>query len=114
MRLILLLCLILSGCAPMPGPELWPGLTEPTPIEQVDVTITIGLVETVAECNSRMAWHQVALGCLLNFCIPMGCSTAHWDDTGKIYKCEIWAVADWDWIIDHELKHCEGYRDKLY
>lgn len=112
--LLLVLALILCSCAPMPGSVLFEGLTEPTPIEEVRIHKTVGWVETSVECSKRIKPHLVFLNCLLNFCVVMGCAEVYWDDTGKVTDCYVWAAADWDWIVDHELKHCEGYKDKLY
>ena len=116
MKLILLLCLILSGCAPMPGGELFPEISQPADLEDIHITKTIGVQITTEKCgqalfdyNPKVFWANV----LLNFGIPLGCAIVHHVD-GVPVMCEVYAVADWDWIINHELRHCQGFKDSLY
>lgn len=113
MKYLLPFIFILSACAPMPQGKLLDGLERPTPIEEVDVTISIGFWETNKECNRRMSKGLIILNCLLNFCIVPGCATITYDNE-RVKKCEIRAIANWNWIIKHELAHCEGYDDIFY
>ncbi len=53
----LLILLFLTSCAPLPGNKLYPGLTEPTPLEEVDLTIVVGFEEASQFCNKKMSEH---------------------------------------------------------
>jgi len=112
-----LLLLGLTACAPMPGNTLFPGLDHPTPIEEVAVTIHIDALKTSIYCNKAM-WESgkeglVIANIALNFGMIPACSTMRWTD-GKITTCDIYASFDWQWMIDHEMRHCMGYADVLY
>jgi len=111
---ILLAILLVSSCAPMPGNDLLTGLSQPTSLETVRITKTVGLWETTSFCNRGMEPHVVALNCLLNACVVMGCADVKWNEEGHIESCDIYVAYDWDWIVDHEMRHCMGYADVFY
>ena len=99
----------------MPGNDLYPGLTEAVPLEEVDVTITVGFEEASQTCNRLMAelgkpW-MVVFNCLFNYCISFGCSVFHHNE-GKVESCEVYVA--WEFLLDHELRHCQGYKDVWY
>jgi hypothetical protein len=98
----------------MPGPGMLQGAKGPTPLEEVKVHIVKDFWETQKYCTANLPPHQVALNCLLNACVVMGCVNVQLDLTGKVERCFIFVSADWDYLIDRELKHCEGYDDTLY
>ena len=98
----------------MPGSTLFDGLDHPTPIEAITVTKTVGLWETTSFCNSGMEAHVVALNCMFNACVVMGCADVRWDGNGDIQTCDVYVAYDWDWLVDHEMRHCSGYADVLY
>ena len=112
---ILILSLLLSSCAPLPGTQLYPELTEAVELEDIDLTVTIGFEETSQFCNKKMTelgyeW-MVAFNCLFNFCASLGCAVYEYDD-GKINKCDVYVA--WEFLLDHELRHCQGYKDVWY
>ncbi len=100
----------------MPGTELYPGLTEPTPLSEVDLTITIDAQATTTFCNQKMWEHEMywelAVIALGNFGIQFGCAEYHIED-GKVKKCDVYVAWEW-YLLDHELRHCMGYADKWY
>lgn len=102
----------------MPGPHLFPGLQSPTPLDDVSINIVYGPLETSRACNRKLIdegkWGIVALNCLLNGCFVAGCASVTWFPDGKVYRCDVYAAWDADFIVEHELKHCEGYADALY
>ena len=110
--------MLLAACAPAPGPHLFPGLDHPTDLDRVSINVVTGPLITTQRCNQLLAdgghYGLIALNCLLNGCFVMGCANVHWFPGGEIYRCDIYAAFDADWIISHELEHCKGYADKLY
>ena len=32
----------------------------------------------------------------------------------KVKACEVWIPKGIDWMLEHELRHCEGYKDSLF
>jgi len=120
MRTVCLILLwALVGCAPMPGNTLFPGLTEPTALKDIDnLTITIDDEETTRICNAGVwnggNYYPVFLNCLINLCIIPGCAEVLWGDDGHIHTCNVYMSWDWDWLRAHELRHCMGYDDILY
>jgi len=110
---ILLAMLFLTGCAPMPGATLFPGLDHPS---DQQATVVIGIAETNRVCNSLAIDRNpkgFLLNCLFNFCFVLGCADVEIKD-GKIIKCTAYSSFNLDFIIEHELKHCDGYADLLY
>lgn len=117
MRMMVLISLLLTAsCAPMPGNTLFDGLTHPTPVEDVKVTVTTGVDEASQNCNRLFAeqgsYGMIIANCLLNACIWAGCADVQWDYEGDIYSCDIYVASDL--FIDHEMRHCLGYADVLY
>ncbi|MCK4777765.1 MAG: hypothetical protein KAS39_05250 [Actinomycetia bacterium] len=88
--------------------ELDPLLQEPTPIEDIDITITImGFLKGGWECARRSnipAWlHPM-------FVHIFGCATTIIID-GKVTECDVILAWDSEFIRNHELNHCLGYID---
>lgn len=117
-KLMLLVYLFLAGCAPMPGNNLFPGLEHSTPLEKVDIEIVIDPIRTSVECNRQLwhsdNWHQAMLNCLFNACFVLACAQVHWNDEGEISQCNVFLSFDSSYMLEHELKHCEGYDDDVY
>lgn len=111
---ILLLLLLLAACAPMPGTTLFPELTHPTPIEQVEVVVTIDAFETQKYCWESIPTHQKVLSCILNACWIPACAMPFRNTEGDIKKCYVYLSFDNDYLREHELKHCEGFKDVFY
>jgi hypothetical protein len=114
---IILLVLTMASCAPMPGNQLFPGLTQPTPIEDVLVVEHTGFLESQAACTKGL-WnlggkHVVLLSCLLNACIVPACAILEDNGEGVITRCDIYTPF-LGFGREHELRHCEGYSDVLY
>jgi len=99
----------------MPGNTLYPGLTEPTPLDQIDLTITIGIDEASQFCNNQMIelerYGLLAFTCLFNGCVTLGCAVYKYED-GKMQTCDVYVA--WEWLLGHELRHCQGYADRWY
>lgn len=108
---LILLASILSSCAPPPGDILYPGIFRPAELEEVDITITIGIIDTQRFCNSVLPSDLVATNCLTNLCFIPACARVRWGDDGIITTCEVYSWANIDFLIEHELRHCMGYRD---
>ncbi len=117
MKFILIL-LLLSGCAPMPGNVLFKGLEHDTPLNNVKVVEHIGWVVTTKTCDSLLYtsgnYKPLVLNCILNGCVVFGCAQALWDENGDIYQCNVYLAWDSDHLRKHELRHCMGYADDLY
>jgi len=115
----LVVLLALCSCAPMPGNTLFKGLEHSTPIAEIEsVNTQFGLWNATKNCNA-ISWNnggkgQVVLNCILNNCLVYGCSLVKWNESGDIYQCDIYAAWDVEWIMKHEMRHCEGYDDVLY
>ena len=114
--LILILAATLCSCTPMPGNKLLPGLTQPTPIEQVQVTEHIGPLSTSYNCmrlmiaNGQVFWPVFIMANSLGY-IP-ACADVRWDtETGVIKTCDVYLSFDMDSMRKHEMRHCEGYAD---
>jgi hypothetical protein len=87
---------------------LEPGLTEPTPLEQVDVTITeLGFLEAGWRCLDNAGMPEFLHPILVQV---YGCSDVYTRD-GRVVKCDVILGTSSDYIREHELRHCEGYTD---
>lgn len=115
--LLLLACLVMFGCTPMPGNRLFSGLSHPTPVDQVDIKVVIDPIKTSVECNSQMwqsdNWHLAMLNCLFNACIVLACAQVEWNDKGEISSCNVFLSFDSTYMLNHELRHCQGYDDSV-
>jgi len=88
--------------------DLEHGLTEPTPLSQVNVTITeMGFLEGGWACCERegipKALHPVIIQ-------VFGCADVYIEN-GKVVRCDVILGTSSNFIREHELKHCEGYID---
>ena len=109
----LALLLLLSACSPMPGNfGMIDGVTRVHDLAEVQVIEHPGgLIETASACN-RLYWDRgERLGVILSAGCTLGCSLVSGPDVGQIERCEIWYPAGWEWVRQHELKHCRGYAD---
>jgi hypothetical protein len=114
MRFFVIICFMLSACAPMPGTALIPGVSKPAQLEEVSVVIHYGLWETTSFCNAGIKSSLVFANCLLNACLWFGCADVRWDSEGKIKTCDVYLAFESDYLLEHELRHCKGYADTLY
>jgi len=88
--------------------ELLPEVIKPTPLDQVDITIT------------EMGYLEAGWTCLANADMPkflhpivvqvFGCSDVY-TKNGRVVRCDVILGTSSAYIRDHELKHCEGYTD---
>lgn len=115
---LLLLLLLLCSCAHAPGEKLLNGLEHDTQTSDIDINIVTGLGKATYFCNKYLLnqgkYGIFTLNIALNFGVFFGCSLVEWDANGDVQKCTIYRVADWDWITDHEMRHCKGYADQSY
>ena len=126
-RALLLICLwlvamigiviIIAGCAPMPGNTLYPGLSEPTKLEEIaDYKVVINPITTPIECNKILLKYEqyglFALNFVGNLGYIVGCADLHASvETGKIDKCHVYIAFPFDLLLFHENRHCMGYQD---
>lgn len=106
----------ISGCAPMPGDELFETMTQPTAIEDIPdfQEKPQNLFATIASCYAVSfkvrPLTTIAMGYMG---VPiLGCCDILLKD-GKIAKCHAYYPTGDEYIRKHELKHCQGYKDKL-
>ena len=107
---ILLMCLfLLCSCTVLsPQTRLDSQVQEPTPIEEVDITIIrMGFLEA--------GWECARLNNIPEFLHPLvvqifGCATTTFVD-GKVTECEVILGTDSEFIKNHEINHCLGYID---
>jgi hypothetical protein len=112
--LAITILLLMTSCAPMPGNTLFTGLTHETKLEDVEVIVTISAYETQLYCTQYAPWYMVALNCVTNACFIPACAIMQFDDTGGVKKCYVYSWIDVDFLIEHETRHCQGYKDLLY
>ena len=97
----------------MPGPwGLIDGVEQVRDLDQVEVIEHQGTVrETAAACN-RLYWGRGEYaGVIFSLGCTLGCSLVSGSQVGLIERCEIWYPAGWQWVRQHGLQHCRGYRD---
>ena len=107
------LLLLLSACSPMPGNfGLIDGVTRVHSLDEMEVVEHPGgLLDTASACN-RLYWDRgELLGVILSAGCTLGCSLVSGPAVGQIERCEIWYPAGWEYVREHELKHCQGYAD---
>ena len=99
--------LLLSGCTIFsPQNELYKELNEPTPLEEIDITLyKKNFLMTGWICAEKAGYPAFFHPFILTV---FGCADVHWQD-GKVIKCDVWYSGDW--ILEHELNHCRGYDD---
>jgi hypothetical protein len=118
MRLVLIL-LLCSACTPLPGNNLLLTLTEPTPLSEVEVIETVGLIDATLFCNKMLvkynAYGAMLLNCIGNGCMVFGCAEIFLNKANtKVAKCDVYLAWDLNILREHEMRHCMGYSDVLY
>ena len=104
---------LLISSSPMPGNfGMIDGVTRVHSLGEMEVIEHPGgLIETASACN-RLHWGRgERIGVLLTGGCTLGCSLISGPAVGQIERCEIWYPEGWEWVRQHELKHCQGYRD---
>lgn len=113
----ILILIFLSACAPMPGNDLYSGLKQEADLDEVKPEITIGFFATQTGCHQGLidSGHigLSALVCITNACIIPACALTEFKD-GKVDSCKVFLSWDIDFMREHELRHCKGYRDRWY
>jgi len=109
MKYLFIIVLILTSCTVLSGQRaLVPEVTQPTPLEEVDVTITrMNFLDAGWTCLEK-AGHPKWLHPIL--VQVYGCSDVY-TLNGRVVKCDVTLGTDSDYIREHELRHCEGYDD---
>ena len=114
---IVLLVVLLSSCAPMPGNTLFKSMKEPTKISEIEdfKEIPQGFWKTNASCYANGFKHKPVMATisLLLGAPILGCSSIRVRE-GKVVKCHIYYPKGDEYIRQHELRHCMGYKDVLY
>ncbi len=105
--LFMLASLCLTSCTLLPpGDNLFEGLeAEIKPEELTENVYIVGFWKTQVECMGKAGVVSV-----LGFPI-LGCGLLYHNANGKGYWCDIYMMADWGWIYEHEHRHCLGYSD---
>jgi hypothetical protein len=111
-KIIIFLFLLLVSCAPMPGNTLQEGVTHETPLDQMELVIHKGnYIDTSIACH-KITWPikpwLSLLSIPLNAGIVPACCEITYDGNGGIERCEVW-YSHFDFLLQHELKHCMGY-----
>ena len=110
--LCLIICLMLSGCSVMPY-KLCSEVDTPTPLDQVNLTVhELSIWESSWHCH-KLAWEYNPLMMILAFGTLPACSEVTYKD-GKVEACEVWVPNGSKYLLEHELRHCMGYRDSLF
>lgn len=115
--IILVLVVLLSSCAPMPGNTLFKGMTEPMKISEIEdfKEIPQGFWKTNASCYAN-AFKNSPIKATISAALMapiLGCSSIV-KRGDKIVKCHIYYPKGDEYIRQHELRHCMGYKDVLY
>jgi len=91
-----------------PQTKLEHGFTEPTPLEDVNITITeLGFIEAGWACLDNAGLPKFLHPILVQV---YGCADVYVLE-GKVVRCDVILGTSSDYIRQHELKHCEGYTD---
>lgn len=105
---IVLSAVLLSGCTMFSSQnELFDKVIEPAKLEDIELIIHEENFFTAGWICAEKAGYPVILHPV--FLTLFGCADVHWKD-GKVYKCEVWYCCG-DWVLEHELEHCKGYKD---
>lgn len=109
-RIIIPIVIICSSCTMLSRQdELFTGLNEPTELNQIDdiVLHKVNFLSAGWICAEKAGYPIFIHPLILTI---FGCADVHWDTaTGKVIKCHIWY--SFNWALEHELKHCEGWND---
>lgn len=111
--IIILLLLVLPACAPMPGGKFLPGITHATELKDIPELVVhdCNIFQSTAMCN----WLLLKQGSILPILAVGGiiaCADVQIDTKGGVWRCEVWAPTDY--MMKHELLHCNGWADKWY
>ena len=105
--------LFLAACSPIPGSwVLIDGVERVHDLGEMEVVEHVGTFrETASACN-KLYWQRgQKIGVILSLGMTAGCSLVSGPAVGQIERCEIWYPDGWEWVRQHELQHCKGYRD---
>lgn len=104
--LFILVSLFCSCTIFSPQDQLFDGLDGPTNLEDIDLILhKQDFLSTGWICAEKLGYPGLLHPIVLTI---FGCAEVQWQD-GQVYKCEVWYT--FDWSLDHELKHCNGYDD---
>jgi len=96
-------CTILS-----PQRSLVKEVDEPTPLEEVDVTIEkLGFLEAGWKCCEMLDYPKFVHPLIVQV---FGCADMIYENR-KVIKCHIVVWKHSQFTLEHELKHCQGYND---
>ena len=101
----------------MPGNTLMKGISKEANLDDIELIIHKGnFISTSAACH-KITWPinpwMSILSVPLNFGVVPGCSLIQFNGDGEIYKCEVW-YSGFEFLLEHELRHCRGFKDRLY
>ena len=110
----IIFCLFLSGCSVMPY-KLCSEVDAPTPLSEVKLTIhELSFLESSYHCH-KLAFKMNPLMIIAAFGMMPACADVTYSRKyRKVKACEVWIPKGIDWMLEHELRHCEGYKDSLF
>lgn len=115
--LVVLLAVLLSSCAPMPGNTLFKQVKEPMKISEIKdfEEHPQNLLTTIGSCYAvSMKVRPVTTLIAASLMVPiLGCADIK-VKKGVITKCHIYYPKGDERIRQHELRHCMGYKDVLF
>jgi len=108
----LLVVLILSSCAPLPGGKFLPGITTETSLKDIpDLDVhEVALPVATIKCHGKM-FKERPIFTVLFFGGIWACADVIPDGKGGVRRCEVWAPS---FLLKHELEHCKGWADRWY
>jgi len=111
-RIAALILLLASGCTHLsPQNQLFEELDHEIPEEYLEESVNISSYYDVHSNCVRLGGNPIVA--ILGFPV-LGCASLFHGVEEGTYYCEIWMVADWDWLYEHEHRHCLGYSDAFF
>ena len=110
---IMIISILLSGCAPLPGGKFLPEITHETALQDIpDLEIhEVALPIAAAKCHWEMFKQNPIFTTIFFGGGIWACADITPDGKGGVRRCEVWAPS---FLLDHELEHCKGWADRWY
>ena len=110
----IIFCLFLSGCGVMPY-KLCSKVDQPTPLSEIKLTVhEESLLMSSYHCH-KLAWKMNPLIMIAAIgTIPACAEVTYSKKNRKVKECEVWVPRGDKYMLEHELRHCEGYKDSLF
>ncbi len=112
---LILIALLMQGCTVFSAQdELYPWVNRPLKIEEVQVVYH---KENIFSIMKLVGWDEGSIDpitSILGFPVLGAAILECADDAqfdGKYCKCDVYLAMDYEWLREHELQHCMGYKD---